>query len=173
MARFFCLFLSRFWKTMQLFMNLRTIFWRVAGFEFWRVYLDGVSLSKAVASSTVTVIVSIDALQPLHLLHNLHCVLLNQGFVGEDILLLRAAVQVCACQDVGNCSESGEKCVWFASIWVFVWLPVEQHGNELDDNDGEEEEHKNNSNWLKVQVLFGDNDLGKSKLLILLNLKPV
>ena len=50
---------------------------------------------------------------------------------------------------------------------------MEQHGNELDNNDGEEEEHKNNSNWLKVQVLFGDNDLGKSKLLILLNLKPV
>ena len=105
-------------KPCKLFMKWRKFFLRVAGFawEFSRVYLDGMSLSKAVASSTVTVIVSIDAFQPLHLLHNLHCVLLNQGFVGEHILLLSAAVQVCACQDVGNCSESGEKFVWFASI---------------------------------------------------------
>ena len=46
---------------------------------------------------------------------------------------------------------------------VCVCVPVEQHGNELDDNDGEEEEHEDDSDGLKVQVLFGDNDLGKSK----------
>ena len=40
---------------------------------------------------------------------------------------------------------------------------MEQHGNELDDNDGEEEEHEDDSDGLKVQVLFGNNDLGKSK----------
>ena len=44
-----------------------------------------------------------------------------------------------------------------------VCVPVEQHGNELDDNDGEEEEHEDDSDGLKVQVLFGDNDLGKNK----------
>ena len=53
---------------------------------------------------------------------------------------------------------------------------MEQHGNELDDNDGEEEEHENNSNRLKVQVLFGDNDLGNSELfeeVILVELRPI
>ena len=41
---------------------------------------------------------------------------------------------------------------------------MEQHGNELDHNDGEEEEYKNDSNGFKVQVLLGDDDLGKSEL---------
>ena len=131
------------------------------------------SLCKSVASSTVAVVVSIDAFQPLHLLHNLYCVFLNQSFVGEDILLLRAAVQVCARQDVRNCSESEEKLVSFASILDYAGVPVEEHGNELNDNDGEEEEHENNSDGLKVQVLFGDNDLGRSELLLLLDLKPI
>ena len=54
-----------------------------------------------------------------------------------------------------------------------VCVPVEQHGNELDDNDGEEEEHEDDSDGLKVQVLFGDNDLGRSELLLLLVLKPI
>ena len=129
-----------------------------------KVYLNGVSLCESIASSAVAVVVSIDAFQPLHLLHNLHCVLLDQSLVREHILLLGAAVQVCARQDVRNCSESGEKCVSLASISHYLWSPVEQHGNELDHNDGEEEEHENNSNGLKVQVLFGDDDLGKSEL---------
>ena len=43
--------------------------------------LNGVSLCKSVACRAVAVVVSIDAFQPLHLLHNLHCVLLNQSLV--------------------------------------------------------------------------------------------
>ena len=122
-------------------------------------------LCKSVAGSTVAVVVSVDALEPLHLLDNLHGILFDQCFVREDVLLLCAAVQVCARQDVGNCSKSGENT--FNSFFMFpcvcVCVPVEQHGNELDDNDGEEEEHEDDSDGLKVQVLFGDNDLGKSK----------
>ena len=37
---------------------------------------------------------------------------------------------------------------------------MEQHGDELDNDDGEEKEHEDDSNGLKVQVLFGDDDLG-------------
>ena len=130
-----------------------------------KVYLNGVSLCKSIASSAVAVVVSIDAFQPLHLLHNLHCVLLDQSLVREHILLLGAAVQVCARQDVRNSPESGGKYVWFTSIPDHdVCIPVEQHGNELDHNDGEEEEHENDSNGFKVQVLFGDDDLGKREL---------
>ena len=128
-----------------------------------QVYLNRVPLCKSVAGSTVAVVVSVDALEPLHLLDNLHGILFDQCFVREDVLLLCAAVQVCARQDVGNCSKSGENT--FNSFFMFpcVCVPVEQHGNELDDNDGEEEEHEDDSDGLKVQVLFGDNDLGKSK----------
>ena len=43
---------------------------------------------------------------------------------------------------------------------------MEQHGHELDDDDGKEEEHENNSNGFKVQVLFGDDDLGKMNSLM-------
>ena len=39
-------------------------------------------------------------------------------------------------------------------------LPMEQHGDELDNDDGEEKEHEDDSNGFKVQVLFGDDDLG-------------
>ena len=121
-------------------------------------------LCKSVAGSTVAVVVSVDALEPLHLLDNLHGILFDQCFVREDVLLLCAAVQVCARQDVRNCSESAEKYVSLASISYYLWSPVEQHGNELDHNDGEEEEHENDSNGFKVQVLFGDDDLGKREL---------
>ena len=122
-------------------------------------------LCKSVAGSTVAVVVSVDALEPLHLLDNLHGILFDQCFVRKDVLLLCAAVQVCARQDVGNCSKSGENTFnsFFMFPCVYVCVPVEQHGNELDDNDGEEEEHEDDSDGLKVQVLFGDNDLGKSK----------
>ena len=126
------------------------------------------SLCKSVASSTVAVVVSINSFQPLHLFHNFHCILLNQSLVGEDVLLFSAAVQVRARQNVRNSPESGGKNVWFTSIPDHdVCIPVEQHGNELDDDDGKEEEHEDNSNWLKMQILFGDNDLGKRELLLL------
>ena len=116
-------------------------------------------LCKSVAGSTVAVVVSVDALEPLHLLDNLHGILFDQCFVREDVLLLCAAVQVCARQDVGNCSKSGEN-TFNSFPCVYVCVPVEQHGNELDDNDGEEEEHEDDSDGLKVQILFGDDDLG-------------
>ena len=51
-------------------------------------------------------------------------------------------------------------------LQIICGAPVEQHGNELDDNDGKEEEHENNSNGFKVQVLFGDDDLGKMNSLM-------
>ena len=44
---------------------------------------------------------------------------------------------------------------------------MEQHGNELDDNNGKEEEHEDNSNWLQMQILFGHNNLGNGKILLL------
>ena len=127
------------------------------------------SLCKSIASSAVAIVVSIDSFQPLHLFYYLHCILLNQSLVGEDVLLLSAAVQVRARQDVRNSPESGEK-ILLISLPIpdhDVCIPVEQHGNELDDDDGEEEEHEDNSDWLKVQILFGDNDLGKGELLLL------
>ena len=37
---------------------------------------------------------------------------------------------------------------------------MEQHGDELDNDDGEEKEHEDDSNGLEVQILFGDDDLG-------------
>ena len=37
---------------------------------------------------------------------------------------------------------------------------MEQHGDELDNDDGEEKEHEDDSNGFKVQILFGDDDLG-------------
>ena len=40
-------------------------------------------------------------------------------------------------------------------------IPVEQHGGELDDNNGKEEEHKNDTNRLKVEMFFGDEHMGK------------
>ena len=112
MARFFCRFLSRFWR------GARWFKWRTKLLILrQKVYLNGVSLCESIASSAVAVVVSIDAFQPLHLLHNLHCVLLDQSLVREHILLLGAAVQVCARQDVRNCSESAEKHVSLASIF--------------------------------------------------------
>ena len=37
---------------------------------------------------------------------------------------------------------------------------MEQHSDELDNNDGEEKEHEDDSNGFKVQIFFGDDDLG-------------
>ena len=39
--------------------------------------------------------------------------------------------------------------------------PVEQHGNELYDDNGEEKEDQNDSDGLEVEILFGDDDLGR------------
>ena len=44
------------------------------------------------------------------------------------------------------------------------FIPVEQHGDKLDDHDSKEEEHEHDTNRLKVEVLLGDKDLGKEKL---------
>ena len=38
---------------------------------------------------------------------------------------------------------------------------MEQHGNKLDDNNSEEEEHENDSNGLQVKVFLGDKNLTK------------
>ena len=126
------------------------------------VYLNGVSLCKSIAGGAVAVVVAIDALQPLHLLHDLHRILLDQRLVWEHVLLLGAAVQVCARQDVRNGSESEKNgFIWLLSVGVSSCvLPMEQHSDELDNDDGEEKEHEDDSNGLKVQVLFGDDDLG-------------
>ena len=80
-------------------------------------------LCKSVAGSTVAVVVSVDALEPLHLLDNLHGILFDQCFVREDVLLLCAAVQVCARQDVGNCSKSGENTFnsFHVCMCVYLW----------------------------------------------------
>ena len=69
------------------------------------VYLNGVSLCKSIAGGAVAVVVAIDALQPLHLLHNLHRILLDKFLVRENVLLLAAAVELCAGQNVGDGAE--------------------------------------------------------------------
>ena len=47
---------------------------------------------------------------------------------------------------------------------VCIFLPVEQHSHELDDNNCEEEKHQNDTNWLQMQILFCYQDLGTNKL---------
>jgi hypothetical protein len=39
---------------------------------------------------------------------------------------------------------------------------MEQHGSELDDQDQGEEEHKYETNWLKLEILLGDVNLKRS-----------
>merc|ERR1719150_727546 len=99
--------------------------------------LDGLPVGQSVAGSAVTVVVAVQTSQSLHLLDNLHRVLLYQVLVGQHVVLLGAAVELRAGQDVGDGSES-----------------VEQHGHELDDNNGEKEKDENNTNWLQMKVLF-------------------
>ena len=43
---------------------------------------------------------------------------------------------------------------------------MEQHGDELNEDDGEEKEHEDNTNRLQMQVLFGDDNL-KSIIVII------
>ena len=38
---------------------------------------------------------------------------------------------------------------------------MEQHRDELDDHNAKEEEHKDDTNGLKVEVLLGDEHLGR------------
>ena len=45
-----------------------------------------------------------------------------------------------------------------------IFLPVEQHGHELDDNNGEKEKDENNTNWLQMKVLFCYQNLKINKL---------
>ena len=42
--------------------------------------------------------------------------------------------------------------------------PVEQHRDELDDHNGEEEEHKDDTDGLEVEVLLGHDDLETRKV---------
>jgi len=36
---------------------------------------------------------------------------------------------------------------------------MKQHGNELNDHDGKEEEYEDNTNRLQMKILFGDENL--------------
>ena len=45
-------------------------------------------------------------------------------------------------------------------------IPVEQHGGELDNNYGKEEEHEHDTNGLKVEIFLGDENLGKYNIVI-------
>ena len=88
MARFFCLCFSRFW-------------WEWYYLEASKsAHLYSVPVSQSVTGGTVAVIVPVDPLQPLHLLDNLHGVLLYKRLVRQHVLLLGAAVEVGARQDV-------------------------------------------------------------------------
>ena len=53
--------------------------------------------------------------------------------------------------------------------WVSIikaMLPVEQHGDELDDHNAEEEEHKDDTNGLQMEILLGDEYLDKESCVI-------
>ena len=43
-------------------------------------------------------------------------------------------------------------------------VPVEQHRDELDDHNGEEEEDKDDTDGLEVEVLLGHDDLESRKV---------
>ena len=43
----------------------------------------------------------------------------------------------------------------------FIILPVKQHRDKLDDNNAEEEEHQDDTNRLEVEILLGDEHLGR------------
>ena len=78
----------------------------------------------------------------MHLLDDLHGVFLDERLVGEDLLLLVEAGEVRGGHDVGDGAEA-----------------VEEHGDELDEDDGEEEEYQYDTYRLEVQVFFRDDDL--------------
>ena len=67
-----------------------------------RAHLYSMPMSQPVTGSAVAVIVPVYSLQPLHLLDNLHGVLLYERLVRQHVFLLGAAVEVGARQDVGN-----------------------------------------------------------------------
>ena len=78
----------------------------------------------------------------MHLLDDLYGVFLDERLVGEDLLLLVEAGEVRGGHDVGDGAEA-----------------VEEHGDELDEDDGEEEEYQYDTYRLEVQVFFRDDDL--------------
>ena len=104
--------------------------------------MDRPSVRQPVAVSGVAVVIAVDAAKLLHLLHDLDGVLFYQVVVGQELLLLRAAVQLRRGQDMGDGAHA-----------------MEQHGDELDEDDGEKEEHKHDTDRLQMQVLFRDQDL--------------
>ena len=82
----------------------------------------------------------------MHLLDNLDGVLLDERLVGEDLLLLVEAGEVRGGHDVRDGAEA-----------------MEEHGDELDEDDGEEEEYQYDTDRLEVQVLFRDDDLRRKQ----------
>ena len=88
--------------------------------------------------------IAIDAPKFLHLFDNFHGVFLNQSLVRKEFVFWFAPLQLSRSQNMGNSSHS-----------------MEQHSNELDQNNGKEKEHKDNTNGFQMQVLFCDNDLKK------------
>ena len=71
-------------------------------------------------------------------------ILFYECFVGENFVLLVAAVEFGGGQDVAEGAE-----------------PVEQHGAELDQDDGEEKEDQDDTDRLQVKVFDGNDDLLK------------
>ena len=65
-----------------------------------------------------------------------------------------------------NCPKSRKDCVKTSIDRFVTILPVKQHGGELDDNNGKEEEHKHDTNGLKVEIFLGDENLGKYNIVI-------
>jgi len=41
---------------------------------------------------------------------------------------------------------------------------VEQHGRELYEDNGEEEEYQHDTDWFQVKVFFGNDDLKRTKM---------
>ena len=69
----------------------------------------------------------------MHLFDDFDGVFLDERLVGEDLLLLVEAGEVGGGHDVRDGAEA-----------------VEEHGHELDEDDGEEEEHQYDTYRLEV-----------------------
>ena len=81
----------------------------------------------------------------MHLFDYLHCVFLDEGLIRENLFLLVEAGEIGGGHDVGDGAEA-----------------MEEHGDELDEDDGEEEEYQYDTYRLEVQVLLRDDDLEKN-----------
>ena len=44
----------------------------------------------------------------------------------------------------------------YTILVILDLIPVEQHGNKLNNNNSKEEEHKDNTNRLKMKIFFSD-----------------